>query len=385
MLRFIRRLVLIVVVLVVVSAVAGGIWLATHRDEARAWRQVTTIGAQLTDLGAVDGLGERLARDTTPAKAVTVGALPSTLVAPGDGEPAHPAVALLVPEGTDGTEERRVRDVQHALASARMSAWAVRVPSDEDALVDPTAAVRVEGALGAIAAHPSTSDRHVSVLAIGPTASLVLVAAADGAIADDIEAIVAVQPIADVRGLVGLATTGAFVDETGRVRRVEARPELRESAGRAVLQTVRRELPKEGRVVDALLDAAEASPDPIAALKVLPDSAAGPRLAPILAVLRTESPAEFDAAWDRLPESFRTAALERSPLPIASRVRARVLVVQATDDEWARSDVARLASTLPDARTLEVDAADPAGLVDDPRAIRDVLSVSAWWLQRAGA
>jgi hypothetical protein len=152
-----------------------------------------------------------------------------------------------------------------------------------------------------------------------------------------------------------------------------------------VLQAVRTELPEPGPVLDAVLDAAERSPDPIAALEVLPAAVAGPDLAPVLAVLRADTPAAFDAAWDRLPQTFRDAAQERSPLPVAGTVRARVLVVQATDDAWARSDVARLADALPDARTLEVDAEDPGAVVDDAAAIRDLISVSGWWLRRAGA
>ena len=384
-LRFIRRLVIVAVVLIVVVAVAAVLWLLTHRDEARTWRQVTAIGAELTDLGAVDRIGEALAADTKSARTVQVGELPATLVTPDDGASTHPAMVLLVPEGTNGAEERRVRDVQHALAGARIAAWAVRVPGNDDALVDPTAYPRLERALSAIAAHESTRDRRLSVLAIGPTASLVLVAATSGPIAKDLQAIVAVQPVADVRGLVALATTGAFVDASGRERRIETTPELRSSAARAVLQAVRQELPDGGPVLDKLLDAAEASPDPLAALEVLPEDVAGPELQPILAVLRTDTPAAFDTAWDQLPKGFRDAAQERSPLPVASRVRARVLVVEATDDEWARSDVRRLAETLPDARTLELQAKDPGALVDDAAAIRDVLSVSEWWLRRAGA
>lgn len=384
-LRFIRRLVIVVVALVVIAAVAGGIWLATHREEARTWRQVTVIGAQLTDLGAVDRLGERLAVDTSDAREEQVGALPATLVTPEDGDDRHPAIVLLVPDGTSDAEERRVRNVQHAVAGARIAAWAIRVPADDDALVDSTASTQLEAALSAVAAHRTTRDHHASVLAVGPTASLVLVAAANGPLANDLEAIVAVQPIADVRSLVGLATTGAFVDAAGNEHKGEASDELRASAGRAVLQAVRRELPDGGPVLDTALDAAEASSDPLAALKVVPDEAAGPGLAPILEVLRTDSAAAFDEAWDKLPASFRDAAQERSPLPVAGQVRARVLVVQATDDEWARADVARLAKELPDARTLEVPADDPAGLVDDAAAIRDVLSVSEWWLRRAGA
>lgn len=385
MLRSIQRLILIVVVLTIIALVAGVVWLATHRDDARTWRQVTAIGAQLGDLGWIDPIGEALSVDTSIARTEQVGTLPATLVTPDDGDENHPAIVLLVPEGTIGSEERRVRDVQHAIAGASMSAWAMRVPADDHALVDPTAPDRLVDALSAIVAHETTRDRHLSVIAVGPTASLVLVAAAEGPVASDLAAIVAVQPIADVRALVALASTGAYVDAAGRQHRADPSPQLRGSAGRAVLQAVRAGLPERDPVLDSMLDAAERSPDPLASLKVLPDAVAGPELAPVLAVLRADTPAEFDAAWARLPAGFRDAAQERSPLPGAGTVRARVLVVQATDDEWARSDVERLAAALPDARTLQVDATDPGAVIDDAAAIREILSVSGWWMRRAGA
>jgi hypothetical protein len=112
---------------------------------------------------------------------------------------------------------------------------------------------------------------------------------------------------------------------------------------------------------------------------------AGPELRPLLDVVASTTRAEFDAAWDRLPATLRDAAVERSPLPFAERVRARVLVVEASDEAWARADVARLAEALPDARTLELDPDDPGGVVDDPASVRELLSVSGWWMRRAGA
>lgn len=385
-LRFIKRLILLVLVLVVVGAVAAIVWIMRNPDDARTWRQVTAIGSQLSDLGAVDSVGELIAVEIAKARTEEVGGLPATLVTPADGGDAHPAIVLLVPEGTSDSDDARVREVQHAVAGAKLSAWAIRVPSGDDALTDPATYEDLVSALGQVAGHETTEDRHVSVLAIGPTASLVLVAAASSDIARDIEAIVAVQPLADVRGLVALATTGSYVDAAGVEQRTELGPELRASAGRAILQAVRVELEAEPNpVLEALLDTAEASDDPLAALRVLPDDVAGPSLAPVLAVLRSETGAEFDAAWDQLPASFRDAALERSPLARAEAVRSRVLVVRATDDAWAAVDVERLASELPDARTLQLEAKDPAGLLDDPAALRDVLSVSEWWMRRAGA
>ncbi len=383
-LRFIRRFLLIAVILVIVVLVAGVVWLLTHRDDARTWRQVTVIGAQLTDLGRFDRIGELLAADTSTARTQQVGTLPATIVTPDDGGEAHPAIVLLVPAGTSEAEERRVRDVQHAVAGAGLSAWAVRVPGD-DALAASTASDQLVDALAAIVRHDTTRDRHISVIAVGPTASIVLVAAASGPIAADLEAIVAVQPVADVRGLVALATTGVYVDAAGREHRAEPSPELRASAGRAVLQAVRVELPNPNPVLDSVLDTAARSLDPLATLKVLPDAVAGPKLAPVLAVLRADTTAEFDAAWNRLPVGFREAAQKRSPLPVAGTVRARVLVVQATDEEWARSDAERLTAELPDARMIEADPEDPGAVIDQATAIRDLLSVSEWWIRRAGA
>ncbi len=386
LLRFLKRVLLTVIVVAIVVFVVGIGWVLTHRDDARAWRQVSTIAAGLVDLGGTsEAAGEWLAVDTTAAREVAAGTLPATLVRPDDDDAADPAIVLLVPEGTTGAEEQRVREAQHAIAGAGLSAWAVRVPGGADALVDAAGYEALAGSLAAIASHDTTEDERVSVVAAGPIASLVLVAAASDDLREQIRAVVAVQPIADVRGIVSLATTGSYVRADGRAVRVELSPELRESAGRAVFQAIRADLPDGGPVLEPLLDAAEASDDPLAALELVPPDVAGPELRPLLDVARAETPAEFDAAWDRLPSSFRDAAGERSPLPFAGQVQARVLAVQASEEAWAQEDVARLADALPDARTLELDPEDPGSVVDDPAAVRDLLSVSGWWMRRAGS
>ena len=368
-LRLIGRLLLLLAVLLVVVLVAAGIWAATHRDQARALRQAATIGGALSGVDRLESIAARLAQDTEPARREDAGAFPATLVAAGDGA-RHPAIVVLVPDGTTAVEERNLRDAQHAIAGAGLAAWTVRVPITDRALVDDAAERRLAAALDAIAAHPATADRAVSVVAFGPTASLTLAVAATSSDARDLRAVIAVQPLIDI---------GALVEH-----RAELSPELRARVGRALVEVVRQEVGPTSPLVASLLEVAVESDDPLSALQSIPPRAAGPRLAPMLAVLQSDSTAGFDAAWDQLPQAIRDTALRNSPITFADEVDARVLVVDTTDDPWLRAEAERLQEELDDARVVAIDAST-AGRVDDELGVREALSVSAWWLRAAGS
>jgi hypothetical protein len=373
--RFIRRLLLLVLVVVALAVVGGAAWIATHRDQSRGWRQAIVVAAGIHDEARGARAATRvLGTEASQVQQVAGLPLPATLARPVDGDP-RPSVVLLVPGGTTTGEDRSVADAQRSIASAGLVAWAVRVRDADASLADPRVLAELATMLDAVATHEATRSRHVSVIAVGPTASLVLRIAGEGA-ADRarIRGIVAAAPIADVQGLLRRAVTSDTPD-----------PELRRAAGQAILRVV-----EDGAgtgtspLVTRLLELADESDDPIGVLENIPLALVDAGLRPALQLLRSETPQQFDATWRTLPVELQAAAEARSPLPVASAVDARVLLVVPASDGWSQADAARLASRLSDDRTIRVDVdAMLDGNVDSGDA-RDLLGAVAWWLQAAG-
>lgn len=355
--------------LLFVAAALGALALfAFARDDVRAWRQAIVVGGiarEADDVGA--SVARRLGGDVGPLVRRDLRGLPATVVAPSRPG-AAPAVVLVVPAGTDAADEQRVLGLQRGLAAAGIAGWAVRVPSEDDLVDDPDAILA--GVLEAIAADPGTRDRRVSVIASGAAASIILSRASALPPGVDVPAVVAVEPLADLRALVRDALVDPSVD-----------PALRARVGRLLVRAARDEVEGAGgSIATAVLDAAARSEDPIAALRRLPPQATSGRLRTIVDVLQARDRASFDTAWSALPQDLRARVAAVSPLASAGSVDARVLIVDvagAGADELG--DGRALTGAFEDARRLRVPAdgsLPPLG---------ELLSVSAWWLQRAGA
>jgi hypothetical protein len=364
-----------VLALVVLIIIGGSVWVATHRDQSRGWRQALVIAAGIDD-------GTRAARTTrrvlgTEARPIELVAglpLPATLAQSNDGD-SHPSIVLLVPGGTTASEDRAVADAQRAIAGAGLAGWAVRVRDADASLADPRVLDELAGMLDAVATHDATRDRHVSVIAVGPTASIVLRIAGERALKQArLRGVVVAAPIADVQGLLRLAVTDPA-----------AAPELRRTAGEAILRVISARVDASSEpFVAPLLEAADRADDPIAVLKGIPLALVDTELRSALALLRSETPAQFDAAWRAVPLDLQAAAEARSPLPVAAAVEARVLLVVPSNDGWSQADAARLAARLSDDRTISVDVDTLLDQGADSAAARDLLTVAAWWLSRAG-
>ncbi len=365
------RVLLVLCVLVLLAILAAVTWYATNRDEARPLRQSLVIATALAEDVPGAWLGEWLADDTTAARVVEVGSSPATLVTPR-GDEAHPAIVMLVPERASELELARVRDVQHAIASAGLSAWAVRVARDQDLLAHADARDRVIAALDDVAHHETTRDGRMSIIATGLAASLALTAAVPDNEHREPRAVLAVQPVADVPDLV--ATAVADPTETT----------LRTQVGHALVRVARATGDVPDGIPSRLLDAADTSPDPLAALAAMPRGIAPPKVRQLFDVLRAGDREQVLQAWRRLPPDVRAAADAVSPILVADRIDVRVLVVTPTDPAFAQQG-RRLVDAIPEADLRLVDATDPSTLVDEASEVRDAIELSAWWLRIAGA
>ncbi|MCB0878168.1 MAG: hypothetical protein KDC46_04225 [Thermoleophilia bacterium] len=359
-------LLLVVVVLLIAAA-----WALTNRDTLRAWKQAAVIGTSLQpDSSITSRIVGRIAGDTLPIAPGASGPdrYPTTVVEP-DGGGDHPAMVLLVPAAASESDRRDVVDVQDAIAAAGMAGWAVELPSDAALLGQSGSDQRLATTIRDIANQPRTSGDEVSVLAAGPAASLVLREAARSGSAP-IRAIVAVQPIPDLRVLLQRTLVDPSVDET-----------LRDHAGSALALAARDRVDPKATIARAVLQQAAESTDPLASLRAVPTGVLPTQLAPLLDVVRATDDAAFDEAWSRLPASLRGTLDSRSPAPVAPQVDARVLVVvDTTAPSVTTTGIDEFERRLPDARLVRVDARSVTS-VDTG----ELLDVSAWWLRRAGA
>jgi hypothetical protein len=369
----VRRTIRVGAIVLLAGLVAAAAWAATHRDELRAWRQAAVIGASLdADRSGGDSrIVGVLGSETTPIVRATAGELPATLTEPVGVERDAPVIALVVPDGTSRIEERDIADAQRALAAAGFRAWAIRVPAMGQLLTSDAAGDQLVAAIAAIDESESGAggDSGVAVVAVGPAASIVLHEVATGALRGRVPAVVAVLPVADVRSLLRRALTDPEIDE-----------ELRVDAGRAITLASARLVDDRSTIATQLLDAAARSDDPIRSLRAIPRRFAPRALDPVFALLDSTTPGEFDEAWAALPVRLRTLVERHAPLPVAAEVEARVLLVDDPAQRAAvRDGVAQLEGELPDSRVVQV----PGSI--EQADVRELLGVSAWWLQRAGA
>lgn len=356
---------LLLIVLATVLFVVG--WVLTHRDTVRGYRQAAVVGARLTTHSQAQRWTGPLAHDVQPAQLRQIGEYPATVVRPTGTAPL-PAVVIFV---TGAVTQADISRAQHALAAGGMSVWAVRTPEFDEILLRNEASQMVDQVADHVAGDPGTRDRHVSLIAAGPVASLALQSAARGSSATaDIRAIIAAQPIADLRVLIRRALTDATFD-----------PDVRRQAGRALARVARERVGQRSRLVGLLLDRAIESDDPITQLRVISPDLAPPSLRGMLTVLHATTPDEFDTAWPQVPAGLRARVARSSPALVAEQVTARVLLVDdARPGSITAPDVAALSEQLRDTRTITIDPSAAASTID----VRGAFGTAAWWLERAG-
>lgn len=382
---FLRRSFLITAGLAVLVVLVVGVWWVTHREESRGMRAAVLVASEFEQIPVATRIARWGSDEPEPTDVREVGGLPATLVRPGAGH-AAPAMVLLVPEGTTAAEGADVVAVQRGLARAGASAWAFRTPDLGASMGTEASQERIERAVQEIARDTTTKDRHVALIAVGPQASQALVAAARPDLRAAVRGVVAVQPVADLRGAVQLAVTGITIDADGTQRQLTEASPARLDAARALVAVVRTHVPEDApSLVTRIVDRAERSTDPIGELRSIPARLLTDDLRPIRAVLDASDVASFTTAWNALPADLRAEADAVSPSTGAADISARVLLVTPTDDSaWPGADADRLHAALDDSRRLETSLFGPGSsdvditFADARRLGREL----GWWLDQ---
>lgn len=383
-LRILLRAALLVAVVALLVAAA---WVLANREQARGLRQAFVVVATARDIPVASALVRRLTRSPRQATAREAAGLPALRVLPLDSRrEAFPTIVLLVPDATTRGELAGIRRVQRGLSRAGVAAWTLRVPDPGFALGNQAQLERLVDALAAVCDADTTREGTIGIVAAGALASQALVAAAHVRARECVDAVLAVQPVADVQGFVRLAVTGTVRDEHGRDVPHPAAGSLRPAAGRAIVRAVRTGSSAPRPLLDRILIAAERSPDPLATLSVVPPHLLPPDLRAAVAVMSSTDPRAFDRAWRRLPQHVQQAAARLSPSSVAGRIQARVLLVVPRDEQaHPETDSRLLVRRIDDARlhrTRLLDRREAAIGFDELRAS---LEAVGWWMEHAGA
>jgi dipeptidyl aminopeptidase/acylaminoacyl peptidase len=250
-----RRIVWLAVAVVLVSPVAGQIWiafssaafLAEFLSEGR-WRPLTTTTA-------------RVSVSPLPA-ADAAGVVPADLYL-GASFTRAPGLVLVHGLSPDGKDDQRLR---HAAALLAAAGWAVAVPT-----VDGLTKLRLrpDDAMAVVAAARALEQeghRPVALLGVSLGAGPTLLAAAEPSIAASVSAVLLLGGYASAVELLRYTLTGAYrfgdesghhpVDEAAILRFVLANPDLTDAVGRRLVEN--RDPGAVDRLVEALPPATQA-------------------------------------------------------------------------------------------------------------------------------
>ena len=263
----------------------------------------------------------------------------------------RPAVVLLPGATPAGRDDGRVVDI--ATAFARTDRVVV-VPElevyDED--------LRPEDVARIVTIAAALSEHHDRVVLAGLSfgGSLGLLAAGEPELEDRVALVATFGAYADLAGVVQAATTGVSLVEDARY---PWEPDPR--AGEVVREQTLELLPAGDRAeVAAALDGEVAADDLDASLRAVHD------------LLTDPDPTRTRDHLDAGPAAVRERIAEVSPTHAAPELQVPLIALHARDDPVIpHAELRRLATTYPQARTLDLVTFDHVGLGDDDHG---------WWV-----
>lgn len=249
---------------------------------------------------------------------------PTTLVRPRDGD-TWPALVFV----NGATERGRFHpDVQRLARGLARAGYLVVVPDlpglRRGEITERTAAATI--AVGrATAAREDARRGRVGFVGVSVGASLGLLAAEDPSLLGRVSVVSGIAPYTDLRLVTRLALTGRYGTEPYRVD-----PFVRLAIARSLAAALPPG-PARDKLVTRLGRVADDAPRPLAFLRRL---RARGETGALIALLRNEDPARFDALYAHLPARMRHGIARLSPLTHAGALRAPIELATAPHDKY---------------------------------------------------
>lgn len=326
-----RRVVLLALAaLMVCVAVFLWPWISA---QARAAVVLTSVLEPPVLTPAVGGLtGAPSVRDRQ------VAGVPTLVVRP-EGEGPWPVLVFGNGAVPTGRHDPAVERLARGLARAGYLVYVPDVPGLRSGEISERTVSATVDVARAAAEDPEARDGRVGLVGVSVGGSLVLLAAQSPGLADRVSVVSVVAPYTDLKNVLRLATTGAYLND-GRSVRYRTPNYLRLITARSLVA----QLPP-GRDRAALLtlipkikyyySAKDVSADPLAALPAFRAAYGGelsPQARSVLNLLINKDPGRFDELYAELPREMRSDIEELSPITGAGRIRAPVEIASAPRD-----------------------------------------------------
>ena len=359
-----RRLLLVALALSAALLVAKWSWVDAQTRALVALSPVLEAPVLTPAVEAVTG---------EPRLADTVVAGNPALVARPRGEGPWPALFFVNGVVTEGRELPEVRRIAEGLARAGYLVVVPDLPGLRRGEIRPETVHETLEVAREISERPDAREGGVGLLGVSTGATLALIAAGDGELAQRVSVVAGVAPYTDVRTVLSTATTGYYRAASGEMVPYEVDPFL---AG-AITQSLVSTLPP-SRDRDTLLDELEEvdrlRPEFLAEL-----SAMGPEAASVAELLGNRDPDRFDGLYAGLPDGVRTKMEELSPLAGERRLDVPVELISGPRDKYFPVSESRAVVRIaPQARVTVSQALDHVELSSSARDLPSLLLIDAF-------
>ena len=359
-----RRLLLVVLALSASLLVAKWSWVDAQARALVALSPVLEAPVLTPVVEAVTG---------EPHLADTVVAGNPALVAKPRGEGPWPALFFVNGAVTEGRELPEVRRIAEGLARAGYLVVVPDLPGLRRGEIRPETARETLEVTREISERPDARGGGVGLVGVSTGATLALIAAGDGELAQRISVVAGVAPYTDVRTVLSTATTGYYRAASGEMVPYEVDPFL---AG-AITQSLVSTLPP-SRDRDTLLDELEEvdrlRPEFLAEL-----SGMGPEASSVAELLGNRDPDRFDGLYAGLPDGVRAKMEELSPLAGERRLDVPVELISGPRDKYFPVSESRAVVRIaPQARVTVSQALDHVELSSSARDLPSLLLIDGF-------
>ena len=359
-----RRLLLVALALSAALLVAKWSWVDAQARALVALSPVLEAPVLTPVVEAVTG---------EPRLADTVVAGNPALVARPRGEGPWPALFFVNGVVTEGRELPEVRRIAEGLARAGYLVVVPDLPGLRRGEIRPETVHETLEVAREISERPDAREGGVGLVGVSTGATLALIAAGDGELAQRVSVVAGVAPYTDVRTVLSTATTGYYRAASGEMVPYEVDPFL---AG-AITQSLVSTLPP-SRDRDTLLDELEEvdrlHPEFLAEL-----SGMGPEAASVAELLENRDPDRFDGLYAGLPDGVRTKMEELSPLAGERRLDVPVELISGPRDKYFPVSESRAVVRIaPQARVTVSEALDHVELSSSVRDLPSLLLIDGF-------
>ena len=289
-----------------------------------------------------------------------------------EGEGPWPALFFVNGVVTQGRNLPEVRRLAEGLARAGYLVVVPDLPGLRWGEIRPETVHETVEVARAVSERPDARGGEVGLLGVSTGATLALLAAEKEDVAQRVSVIAGVAPYADVKTVLGIATTGHY-QKDGRLLRYEADPFLASAITQSLVSTLP---PSEGRemLLEELEEVDRLRPRFLADLRGMGEEARS-----VAELLANEDPRRFDELYAGLPAGVRANLEELSPLAGDERLGVPVeLISEPHDRYFPLSETYAIGHIAPQTRVTVTEALDHAELRPSFRDIPAFLRINGF-------